>query len=215
MEIKIEKEYAGNFKWYRHYYNTYGDIIKTEVLDMEEHIEDSIAYQYEYKMDNNNRVQETVKLQNQKILEKNKYYYEEKLLIMRELFTKVPYQIADLTFYYEYSDNKCLYEIKVCLESGEISYFIRDKKVISPIQSQYSWKLLSNKNNSTYIQICEPILTLELQEELLLYTVKKWDSKSLLILDIQNTDVNHYENDLLKLQSLYRKKYKLNTCYDM
>lgn len=230
LRKKVYKTNRISYDLWENEYNGFGDIIMsshTYVVDEKVYSNQCKTY-YEYQYDKYNRiVQKTIfneehmayeiirnQYDNNNIIKSEKY----KLTMSNGLFDNSsvdkdalnnPYK----TYYYSYDNEGGLLEEKVCLSSGDISYYkVYDIDEIearthNPFMSGYAWTIDSISDGIFEISVKEEVFTEEILRNIVDNIISHYAYCRWILLDTSNIKNQAIENEKINdLMNLYGKQ---------
>jgi len=140
------------------------------------------------------------------------------LLVKKELYKETPFDSLTNISYFLYDSLGQIKEEKICLRTGEISYYIEytaidegryKKQIINPDRSRYRWTLTDINNASYYISLYETMLTGEFLRETLDFVINNYSKITDILISVNYAEDKTNIKEIIEIEDYYREKYNL------
>ncbi|MDF2943253.1 MAG: hypothetical protein K0S01_2111 [Herbinix sp.] len=150
------------------------------------------------------------------IISIQKFFYEDDILVKKELYKETPFENPTNISYFSYDSQGQMKEEKICLRTGEISYYFEytaieknryRKKMINPDRSNYRWVLTDIDNTTYYISVYETMLTGELLREALDFVINNYSKITQILVSVNYAEDKTKLKEIIEIENYYREKY--------
>lgn len=235
LQKRIYDNNSISYEVYENEYDEFGNMIissNTKVIDNRIYSYEIKTY-YEYIYDEHNRI-----VQKKRFFEKHRpyemirNYYDKDKLIKTECYKmqgvdmpdyinmqrfdfNAPYKIHNFTY-----ENELIKEEKVCLHSGDVSYYKvyenaeSEGKIINPFRTEYSWILESIFESTFEIILKEDTFNGEMLTHIVDSILSHYSSCDFILLSLSTIKNYSIDNDKINaIMEMYKKNQQIIFAY--